>query len=110
MSQNQTQWNLDFRFHLGTLFQESIIQLYVISNEHKPDRHFFEQKYECTGMDASITSSNKNPMCTTYGVLRVHVQQITTFIFSKLMSQNHTHWNLDFRLSLGTLSKRVLFN
>ena len=62
MSQNQTHWNLDFCFSLGTFFEESIIQLFIISNEHKSDRHFFEQKYECSGMDVSITSSNTNPM------------------------------------------------
>ena len=44
MSQNHTHWNLDFRFSLGTLFQERIIQLFVMYDEHISDRHFFEQK------------------------------------------------------------------
>ena len=56
MSQNHTLWNLDFRFSLGTLFQESIIQLFVMDYEHKRDRHFLAQKYECTGMYVSINN------------------------------------------------------
>ena len=43
MSQNHTNWNLDFRFSLGTLFQESIIQLFVIDNEHKSEQHFLNK-------------------------------------------------------------------
>ena len=41
MSQNHTH---DFRFPLGTLFQEPSIQYYIIYNEHIPGRHWFEQK------------------------------------------------------------------
>ena len=42
MSQNCTQWNLDFRFPLATLFLERIIQVYVIVNEDKLAPHLFE--------------------------------------------------------------------
>ena len=40
LHQNHTHWNLDFHFSLGTVFQERIIQLYVIYNEHISDQHF----------------------------------------------------------------------
>ena len=43
MSQNRTQWNLDFRFPLATLFLDHIILLYIIDNEHKLAPHLFEQ-------------------------------------------------------------------
>ena len=42
MSQNRTQWNLDFHFPLATLFLERIIQVYVIVNEYKLAPHLFE--------------------------------------------------------------------
>ena len=77
MSQNHTLWNLDFRFSLGTLFQESDYSttsrsIHVMSYEHKPDRHFFEQKYECPGMD---------PMRTTPYHYEYHVRSTTNHNF-----------------------------
>ena len=43
ISQNCTQWNLDFRFPLATLFLERIIQLHIIYNEHRLAPHLFRQ-------------------------------------------------------------------
>ena len=43
MSQNRTQWNLDFRFPFATLFLDRIIILYIIDNAHKLAPHLFEQ-------------------------------------------------------------------
>jgi hypothetical protein len=59
MSQNRTQWNLDFRFHLETLFLDCSILLYIIDNDNKLAPHLFEQHLERSGMDVSITSSNQ---------------------------------------------------
>jgi hypothetical protein len=55
MSQNHTQWNLDFHFPLATLFLACIILLYIIDNEHKLAPHLFEQHETFSGMDVSIT-------------------------------------------------------
>ena len=44
MSQNRSQWNLDFRFPSSQpFFLDRIILLYIIDNEHKLAPHLFEQ-------------------------------------------------------------------
>jgi hypothetical protein len=57
VSQNHNPWNLDFCFPLATLFQEHIIQLSLIDNEHISCRHFLNR--------------NKNiPACVEYNIIK----------------------------------------